>query len=340
MCIDVRIQKTSRNVYHRTHHSVLLTPTRRYWSTNIICGSSCSLRSGGVCEGEPVCNQIVPTHACKQLSSNALRANFMQHTVTRIANVTLCHPFMAPVYHILALSHLERVNNGNNDFVRSRLAVYLRSRTSARPEDLLKGPGPCETTFLVLKLLHHLQLWCIGTRLDTEQDPTPVNSFSSLEVTKRTESFLIANNCLAIGQSLWRHHEWRLLNQQPGLCKTCIQERFAKSLLVLLQYIPGLVSTFRMLKLSPPNSSTTTCRQQEPRTIFVGPAAPRVVQDAMVTQTWSKTSFDVRALIGKTQVVWVYDAVCKHSRIPCALKCYRKESQSQINYQYVVQRKF
>eukprot|EP00892_Ulva_mutabilis_P007140 jgi/Ulvmu1/4799/UM020_0084.1 len=76
-------------------------------------------------------------------------------------------------------------------------------------------------------------------------------------------------------------------------------------------------------------------RQQEPRTIFVGPAAPQVVKDAMRTQTWAKTSFDVRALIGKTQVVWVYDAVCKHSRMPCALKCYRKESQSQINYQQI-----
>lgn len=77
------------------------------------------------------------------------------------------------------------------------------------------------------------------------------------------------------------------------------------------------------------------CRQQDARTIFVGPAAPQALKDAMITQTWAKTSFDVRALIGKTQVVWVYDATCRHSNIQCALKCYRKESQSQINYQYV-----
>ena len=50
-------------------------------------------------------------------------------------------------------------------------------------------------------------------------------------------------------------------------------------------------------------------------------------------RTWDKTSFDVKALIGKTQVVWVYDAVCKHSGVVCALKCYRKETQSRINYQ-------
>lgn len=83
-----------------------------------------------------------------------------------------------------------------------------------------------------------------------------------------------------------------------------------------------------------PDTTGALCRQQEARTIFVGPAAPQAVKDAMVSQKWAKTSFDVRALIGKTQVVWVYDAVCKHSRIQCALKCYRKESQSQINYQY------
>lgn len=83
-----------------------------------------------------------------------------------------------------------------------------------------------------------------------------------------------------------------------------------------------------------PDTISVLCRQPEPRTIFIGPSAPQAVKDAMATQTWAKTSFDVRALIGKTQVVWVYDAVCKHSRIQCALKCYRKESQSQINYQY------
>lgn len=83
-----------------------------------------------------------------------------------------------------------------------------------------------------------------------------------------------------------------------------------------------------------PDTISMPCRQPEARTIFIGPAAPLAVKDAMAVQTWTKSSFDVRALIGKTQVVWVYDAVCKHSRIQCALKCYRKESQSQINYQY------
>lgn len=77
-------------------------------------------------------------------------------------------------------------------------------------------------------------------------------------------------------------------------------------------------------------------RQSEPRTIFVSPAAPCEIKAALTSsRTWDKTKFDVKALIGKTQVVWVYDAVCKLSGVVCALKCYRKETQSRINYQQI-----
>jgi hypothetical protein len=75
-------------------------------------------------------------------------------------------------------------------------------------------------------------------------------------------------------------------------------------------------------------------RQAEAQTIFVSPAAPPRIKESLVGKSWDKTSFDVKALIGKTQVVWVYDAVCKFSGMVCALKCYRKETQSLINYQY------
>ena len=61
--------------------------------------------------------------------------------------------------------------------------------------------------------------------------------------------------------------------------------------------------------------------------------APRAIREALRHQSWEKASFDVKSLIGKTQVVWVYDAVCKLSGATVALKCYRKELQSAINYQ-------
>lgn len=69
------------------------------------------------------------------------------------------------------------------------------------------------------------------------------------------------------------------------------------------------------------------------QTIFVNSTAPKTIRDALANQSWQKSSFDVRALIGKTQVVWVYDATCKLSGETVALKCYRKELQSAINYQ-------
>jgi hypothetical protein len=65
----------------------------------------------------------------------------------------------------------------------------------------------------------------------------------------------------------------------------------------------------------------------------VNRTAPKAIRDALRNQSWQKSSFDVRALIGKTQVVWVYDATCKLSGETVALKCYRKELQSAINYQ-------
>lgn len=94
----------------------------------------------------------------------------------------------------------------------------------------------------------------------------------------------------------------------------------------------GLLLPFHLYEL--PMCPFAACRQNEPRTIFVSPAAPCEMKAALRdSQTWDKTAFDVKALIGKTQVVWVYDAVCKLSGVVCALKCYRKETQSRINYQ-------
>ena len=80
---------------------------------------------------------------------------------------------------------------------------------------------------------------------------------------------------------------------------------------------------------------TRPCCHRSPKaqTIFVNRSAPKAIRDALRHQSWEKSSFDVKALIGKTQVVWVYDAVCKLSGETVALKCYRKELQSAINYQ-------
>lgn len=75
------------------------------------------------------------------------------------------------------------------------------------------------------------------------------------------------------------------------------------------------------------------CRSDQAQTIFVNATAPRAIREALRQQSWEKASFDVKSLIGKTQVVWVYDAVCKLSGATVALKCYRKELQSAINYQ-------
>ena len=70
------------------------------------------------------------------------------------------------------------------------------------------------------------------------------------------------------------------------------------------------------------------------QTIFVNRTAPASICNALRGRSWEKSSFEVRALIGKTQVVWVYEATCKLSGETVALKCYRKELQSAINYQY------
>ena len=79
-----------------------------------------------------------------------------------------------------------------------------------------------------------------------------------------------------------------------------------------------------------------SCRSPNARTVFVNQCAPATVREALRHCGWEKSSFDVKALIGKTQVVWVYDATCKLSGENVALKCYRKELQSPINYQYAL----
>jgi hypothetical protein len=68
--------------------------------------------------------------------------------------------------------------------------------------------------------------------------------------------------------------------------------------------------------------------------LFLSDRCPPAMRAAVAGSGWTKASFSVTSLIGKTQVVWVYQATCKLSNLPVALKCYRKDQQSAINHQY------
>lgn len=82
------------------------------------------------------------------------------------------------------------------------------------------------------------------------------------------------------------------------------------------------------------------CRSATPRMLFLNEQGPGELRAAVAAAGgWTKAAFDVKSLIGKTQVVWVYQATCKLSGWSVALKCYRKDQQSQINHQCVVNRR-